>query len=117
MYAAELEKHHRYKSRYGEHEIYWGLGIEEESYLQFSKPIYVAAPIIRSARKPERYSVNYYNSYKPETLANLDQMFTDVSGFYPLPFLFNAHSFTRMDTRGKHMTTYEKIPKPNPAFS
>jgi hypothetical protein len=116
MSRADLEKHCKYKSHYGQNEVYWGLGIEEESYLQFSKLINVAAPIVRSAHKPERYSVNYFSSYKPDTVKNLDQMFTDISGFYPLPFLFNAHSFTRMDIHGKHKTTYEKVPKANPAF-
>ena len=112
-----FEKYHKYKSRYGENELFWGLGIEEETYLQFSKPIQVAAPIVRSGHKRERYCVNYYKSYRPHTLAELSTLFTDLSGFYPLPFLFNAHSFTKMDTSGSHCTTYEKNPRVNPAFS
>jgi hypothetical protein len=111
-----LDKHGKYKSIYGEKEVFWGLGIEEETYFQFSKPIQVAAPILRTAQKPERYSVSYYKSYLPETLELLKGMFTDVSGFYPLPFFFNAHAFTKMDSYGKHTKTYDKHPKPNPAF-
>jgi hypothetical protein len=112
-----LEKHIKYKDKYGENEVYWGFGIEVETYLQFAKPIYVAAPILRTARKPERYSVNYYNSYKPETLSLLDTMFPDASGFVPIPLLLNCHSLSKADRNGKHITTYEKVPKPNPAFS
>jgi hypothetical protein len=112
-----LEKHRKYKNAYGECETFWGFGIEEETYFQFDKPIYVATPILRIARKPERYSVSYYNSYKPETLALMDQMFPDASGCVPLPLFFNGHSFQKTDRKGFHMTTYEKVPKPNPKFS
>ena len=113
----ELEKHKKYKDRYGEKEIYWGFGIELETYLQFEKPVYVAAPIIRTARRPERYSVNYYNSYKPLALASIDTMFPDASGFVPLALLMNCHSLAKADRNGQHLTTYAKVPKPNPAFS
>lgn len=107
----------RYKSMYKPNELYWGLGIEEETYLQFTKPIYVAAPIIRTAHAAERYSVKYYTTYKPTYKEAFAALFTDASGFYPLPYFFNAHSFMRMDTSGNHMTTYEKVPKPNPKFN
>ena len=112
-----LEKHKKYKDRYGENEIYWGFGVEEETYLQFEKPIHVAAPILRSAREPERYSVNYYKSYKPESLLQIHRMFPDASGFIPLPLFLNCHSLTKADRKSQHITTYEKVPKPNPAFS
>jgi len=111
-----LDKHRKYKSIYGEKEVFWGLGIEEETYFQFSKPIQVAAPLLRTAHKPERYSVSYYKSYLPETLERMKLLFTDSSGFYPLPFFFNAHAFTKMDSHGNHVKTYEKHPKSNPAF-
>jgi hypothetical protein len=113
----ELEKHRQYKTYYGENEVFWGLGIEEETYLETTKPIHVAAPILRTAHKRERYSVNYYESYKPETLGTIGQLFTDISGFYTLPFFFNAHSLTKMDVKGRHATIYQKQVKPNPAFS
>lgn len=112
-----LEKHRKYKDKYGENEIFWGFGIEIETYLQFAKPVHVATPLLKTARKPERYSVNYYNSYKPETLAQMDSLFPDASGFAPLPLLLNCHSLTKADRHGQHLTTYEKQPKPNPKFS
>jgi hypothetical protein len=117
MGYTELIKHMRYKNMYKPNELYWGLGIEEESYLQFTKPIYVAAPIIRTAHAAERYSVKYYNTYDSTYKEAFTKLFTDASGFYPLPYFLNAHCFTRMDTKGNHMTTYEKVPKPNPKFS
>lgn len=114
--AMTLEKHKKYKNKYGTSELFWGLGIEEETYFQFTKPIAVAAAIARTAHKAERYSVDYYRTYKPGYLDTLSCHFTDVSGFFQLPLFFNAHSFTKMDLSGNHETTYEKIPQKNKNF-
>ena len=111
-----LEKHKKYKNKYGKSERFWGLGIEEETYFQFTKPLWIAAPIARTAHKAERYSVDYYKTFKPGYKDILEKHFTDASGFYPIPLFFNGHSFTKMDLSGHHETTYEKTPKPNPSF-
>ena len=112
-----LEKHKKYKDSYGRNEIYWGLGIEEETYFQFTKPIYVACPILRSSHKPERYSIKYFDNYKDSYKERLSELFPDASGCIPLPHFFNAHAFQRMDVKGIHRTTYEKLPKLQPNFS
>jgi hypothetical protein len=112
-----LEKHKKYKESYGRYEIYWGLGIEEETYLQFNKPIYVAAPIFRICNKSERYSVKYFDNYKESYKQALVQLFPDASGCIPIPFFMNSHAFQRMDIPGNHRTTYEKEPKNNPKFT
>lgn len=117
MGYTEFVKHLRYKSMYKPNEMYWGLGIEEETYLQFTKPLYVAAPVMRSNHAAERYSVRYYSTYKPQYKAAFAKLFPDASGFFPIPFFFNAHAFNRMDMSGNHVTTYEKKPKPNPKFN
>ena len=111
-----LEKHKKYKNKYGSNEIYWGLGIEEETYFQFTKPIHVATPIIRSCHKAERYSVDYYTTYKAGHMKAFEYLFPDTHGCVPLPFFVNAHCFTKMDISGNHATTYEKAPRPNPNF-
>jgi len=116
MGYTELVKHMRYKTMYRENEIYWGIGLEEETYLQFTKPIHVSAPILRNCHGAERYSVKYYSTYYPTYKKDFAKMFTDISGFYALPYFFNSHAFTKMDIHGNHATTYEKQPKPNPAF-
>jgi hypothetical protein len=61
MGYTELVKHMRYKSMYKQNELYWGLGIEEETYLQFTKPINVASSILTTCHAAERYSVKYYS--------------------------------------------------------
>jgi hypothetical protein len=115
MGYTELVKHMRYKSMYKQNELYWGLGIEEETYLQFTKPIYVASPILKTCHAAERYSVKYYSTFYPTYKDDFAAYFTQ--DFYPLPYFVNSHVFTRMDTSGNHMTTYEKAPKPNPKFN
>ena len=117
--AANLQKHARYKAAYDPSGgLFWGIGIEEETYLQTSRPIQVATPIIRLCHAPERYSVDYSGTYDPLVLAmSLADRFPDKIGFVPLPYYLNSHAFTAMDTVGHHRTTYAKVPKPTPGFS
>ena len=117
--AANLQKHARYKAAYDPSGgLFWGIGIEEETYLQTCRPIQVATPIIRLCQAPERYSVDYAGTYDPLLLAmSLADHFPDKVGFVPLPYYLNSHALTAMDTAGQHRTTYAKVPKPNPDFS
>ena len=117
--AAALPKHARYKTAYNPAGgLFWGLGIEVETYLQFTRPLHVATPVIRSCHSPERYSVAYSAAYKPTVLATaLETTYPDVSGCLPLPFCVNSHGLTAMDVAGNHKTTYEKTPRVNPAFT
>lgn len=108
------DKHKKYKDSYGENELYWGFGIEEETYLQFEKLLNVAAPIFKNNHNRERYSVDYYKSYKPEFK---ELMLQEVSApFIELPYYVNSHSFLNMDVKGEHITTYAKKPLPNKKY-
>jgi hypothetical protein len=49
---------------------YWGLGIENESYLMFENLEPVKSEIIQTKQQPERYSVNYWKNYEPTVLEN-----------------------------------------------
>uniref|UniRef100_A0A6C0HEA3 Uncharacterized protein n=1 Tax=viral metagenome TaxID=1070528 RepID=A0A6C0HEA3_9ZZZZ len=113
----ELEKHLHYKKQYREYDLYWGIGIEEETYMQFSKPVQVAVPILQGSHNHERYSVKYFSNYKPFYKDALISLFPDTSGCIPLPLFLNAHAFNKMDISGNHKTTYEKVPKVNPRFT
>ena len=57
-------KHQKYKSQYGKNELYWGIGIENEMYLQCSYKATVSSAFLKKNHKPERYSIDYYKSYK-----------------------------------------------------
>lgn len=117
MPPAELTKHMKYKAMYKANELFWGLGVEEETYFQFTKPIHVAAPCLRENHTAERYSVKYFRSYKPLYVDAIAKLFPDSVGFVGIPYFLNAHAFNRMDIQGHHKTTYEKFPKVNKRFS
>ena len=114
----QLDKHDHYKNAYKPGDYYWGIGIEREFYLESSLSAEVNRDWILKNQKPERYSVRYFNSYKPgkfnEAIKNLIQ---EEGQHLRLPMLFNSHALYKMDSTGQHETTYEKIPKPNPKFT
>jgi hypothetical protein len=112
-----LEKHKKYKCMYGKNEIYWGLGIECESYLELSKPVFVQPGFMINNHQRERYSVDYYTSYKKETLAQGLSQFQKVKEEIPLPVLVNSHAITKMDGNLEHQTLYKQGSPSNPKFS
>ena len=107
----DKDKHKKYKPQYGENEIYWGFGLEEETYLQFEKPLNVAITIFNNCHTRERYSVDYYKSYAPDYKSIMNKEFT--TPFIQLPYYMNSHSFLNMDIKGQHKTTYAQFPLPN----
>lgn len=110
-----LPKHAKYRDLYKPNDTFWGIGIEEETYMEATKPLWVARPIALEHHKPERYSVDYYkNSYQPTFVVDMARLLKDP--FHQMPFVWNAHAFTKTDVNGHHVTTYEKKPKPNSLF-
>ncbi len=113
----QLEKHNHYRDAYEPNDLFWGVGIERVFYIESALGAEVNRDWIIENQKPERYSVRYFNSYKPgkfnEAINNLIPEGQSVR----IPMLFNAHAFYRMDATGQHQTTYEKVPKPNPKFT
>jgi hypothetical protein len=109
MSEKTLDKHKRYKSKYGKNEMYWGIGIENEMYLEFEDPIHVSDTLFLTQHHPERYSLNYFNSYKD----NISDLFKVTSKDIILPLLVNSHTFLHTDINNEHKTTFEKDPKPN----
>jgi hypothetical protein len=111
-----LTKHHKYKDAYKPNDYYWGLGIEHETYLETSKLKQITLKELKENRAAERYCVNYYNVYNLKLLDDaLDGLF-DSNEKILVPILLNSHTFQKTDINGEHMTTYERIPKPNPKF-
>ena len=116
-----LPKHVKYRASYTPNELYWGLGVEEEIYLELDRPLVVPADYIKHHRKRERYSVDYWNTYKAGAAEQVLDAWVSASpqkGDTPisLPVLLNAHTLARTDRRGQPRTTYEAEPKSNPAF-
>jgi hypothetical protein len=118
-----LDKHRNYLQYYKPNDTYWGIGIEHETYLEFSKLLNVDPNIFYTENiKPERYSVDYYKSYKPGVYQNnikllLKDHENNKIRFSVVPLLLNSHSFTKADINNQPVTTYSKNPKPNPDFN
>jgi hypothetical protein len=114
-----LDKHRNYLQYYKPNDIYWGLGIEHETYFEMSQKIIVNPHLFYTENaKRERYSVDYYKSYKPNvynTCINELQKKSKLSNSIPL--LINSNSFTKTDSNNNSVTTFSKYPIPNPEFN
>ncbi len=112
---SSLPKHQKYAAAYRPGETFWGFGVEHETYLESAEFQTVSREDLAAYRRPERYSVNYYKSYRDEdlvaALSALPAVVTEV------PTLVNSHSFTHCDCWMNHRTTYERMPRPNPRYS
>jgi hypothetical protein len=112
----QLPKHKKYKGAYKPFDMYWGIGIEHETYLKTSQKKDIMS--FDGNMKPERYSVDYLKVYKPEPFRSaLANILKAGGGKIQVPILVNSHSFTHCDMYNAHKTTYEKVPKPNPNYT
>jgi hypothetical protein len=115
MNGSSLPKHQKYAAAYRPGETFWGFGVEHETYLESAEFQAVPREDLAAYRRPERYSVNYYKSYKEEDLVEALSSLPAV--VEEVPTLVNSHSFTHCDVWMNHRTTYERIPKANPRYS
>jgi hypothetical protein len=112
-----LEKHKKYKAQYKPNDLYWGLGIERECYLEASaSAIQPVTGHFFNNQARERYSVDYYKSYKPLIFNEILATIIDPSASYYLPVLINAHSFLKSDAAGEANSLYKKGSPQNPKF-
>ena len=80
----DLLKYSKYKSKYYPNEIYWGLGIENELYLEFEIKKNINKDFFIKNHNIERYRIDYFSNYN--TL-----LFWQVKPYYFLrlyPILF-----------------------------
>ena len=109
-------KHNKYLSSYKSGDTFWGIGIENETYLELPNQPKVSGKLIQNSHKSERYSVNYYQTYLKDFFKKAVTTQINTSEEYSLPVIINSHFLTNCDSDGQHKTTYEKEPKPNPKF-
>ena len=111
------DKHKRYINVHQEDTtLFWGIGIENESYLMLKKPPLTAVDFLRLTLKSERYSVNYFNNFTSDPLiSSIKKLYTCKKLTYPV--YINAHTFDKMDKRFQHRTTYTHVPQPNRFFT
>ena len=96
-------KHTRYLEHHIPGEVFLGLGVENETYVEVGGMLYKK---MNQAR--ERYSVDYWATYK-----QLPPLPTSLR----IPLLANSHTFTKCDPFGEHKTLYSRNPPPNPKFA
>lgn len=82
----EITKHYKYKDNYKPSTLYWGIGIENEIYLEFKNKIEIKKKIFNNHQK-ERYSINYYENYKSEYLKSA---FDYLKQYIPEKYLFHT---------------------------
>jgi hypothetical protein len=109
------EKHIKYLELYKGSDIYWGLGIENEVYLEIiTRKKYIPKSNICTRR--ERYSVDYTKNYKDNHA--FEYYFKNIPyNVVSFPLLLNAHSFTKTDILNNSKTLYTKLCEPNPNFN
>ena len=108
---------------------YWGIGLENETYLQFEESLIVSGEFIQKKIGFERYSIDYRKCYKPDSLAPLLKKAFALNKNYKVSRMINSHSLEKLDVNYQHKTllaaetadvteTPETNPKPveNPKY-
>ena len=114
------DKHMKYMDAYDTCDacdtmLFWGLGIENETYLMQSH-LLPADQFRKLIPKRERYSVNYFNNFKPEPFSSTLNTLRSLD-FLTYPVYINAHTFKSTDLRLQHRTLYEEEVRLNPSFT
>ena len=112
-YMNSYRSYNSYHSRHSVFSRYWGIGIENESYLMMDMLSHSDFKKLRL--KSERYSVNYFNNFKSDTfIETIKQLYTLDKLTYPV--YINSHTFQKTDIHLEHRTLYDKSSTPNPLF-
>jgi hypothetical protein len=108
----------KYKDQYKKNELFWGLGIENEIYLEFENKITINKIQIINNRQRERYSIDYYGNYKEEFLNDALKIYVkSMNNIMYIPLLINSHSFTKTDKNNNSKKLYTKNSEINPDFN
>lgn len=83
---------------------YWGIGLENETYMQFEESLIVSGAFIQEKIGFERYSIDYRKCYKPESLAPVLEKAFDLNKNYKVSRMINSHSLEKLDTNYQHKT-------------
>jgi hypothetical protein len=115
-----LLKHQKYKYEYSSNEIYWGLGIENELYLEFEMKKKINKDFFIKNHKSERYSVDYFSNYNKNILKNTfnyidNNIIKDEE--IEINLLMNAYSFINTDKNNNHKTLFTNKSETNILFN
>jgi len=89
---------------------YWGIGLENETYLQFEESLEVSGQFIQEKMGRERYSIDYLKCYKEGSLENLLAKAFDTNKNYSVSQMMNSHSLEKLDIHFQHKTIQSAPP-------
>ncbi|EJL65275.1 hypothetical protein [Flavobacterium sp. CF136] len=83
---------------------YWGIGLENETYMQFEESLIVSGEFIQEKIGFEKYSIDYRKCYKPESLAPILKKAFGLNENYKVSRMMNSHSLEKLDVNYQHKT-------------
>ena len=83
---------------------YWGIGLENETYMQFEESLIVSGAFIQEKIGFEKYSIDYRKCYKPESLAPVLKKAFNAKESYKVSRMMNSHSLEKLDINYQHKT-------------
>jgi len=83
---------------------YWGIGLENETYMQFEESLIVSGEFIQEKIGFEKYSIDYRKCYKPESLTPVLKKAFDINENYTVSRMMNSHSLEKLDINYQHKT-------------
>ncbi len=89
---------------------YWGIGLENETYLQFEESLLVSGQFIQEKMGRERYSIDYLKCYKQGTLETALAAAFDKNKNYKVSRMMNSHSLEKLDIKFQHKTIQSAPP-------
>ena len=84
--------------------FYWGIGLENETYMQFEESLIVSGEFIQEKIGFEKYSIDYRKCYKPESLAPILSKAFNVNENYKVSRMINSNSLEKLDINYQHKT-------------
>ena len=99
-------------------DIYWGIGLENETYMQFEESQVVSGAFIHDNIGRDRYSLDYRKCYKSGYLAKVMEKAFDKEKQYKISRMMNSHSLEKLDIHFQHKTLAHTTPAAdNPDYS
>ena len=89
---------------------YWGIGLENETYLQFEESLVVSGKFIQEKMGRERYSIDYLKCYRAGSLEKVLARAFDSSKNYLVSQMMNSHSLEKLDIHFQHKTIQSAPP-------
>src|SRR5579872_734537 len=109
------KKHIKYESSYIAKDVYYGLGIENETYLMSDKLLNKSGEWLLKSHARERYSIDYWTNFRKDHVKESLKII-DPNKTYNVPIFINSYTFRNCDKNLQHSTLYRSMRVPNVKF-